>query len=134
LDMLQAMNTGHDGSLTTLHANTPRDAIRRMETMVMMAGYDLPQKAIREQISSAVHVIIQASRLSDGSRRVMNITEVVGMEGEVVLLQDIFHFVQYGLDENKKIIGEFKPTGIRPRFLEVLKAEGIEIDESLFAI
>jgi pilus assembly protein CpaF len=134
LDMLQAMNTGHDGSLTTLHANTPRDAIRRMETMVMMAGYDLPQKAIREQISSAVHVIIQASRLSDGSRRVMNITEVVGMEGEVVLLQDIFHFVQYGLDENKKIIGEFKPTGIRPRFLEVLKAEGIEIDDSLFAV
>lgn len=134
LDMLQAMNTGHDGSLTTLHANTPRDAIRRMETMVMMAGYDLPQKAIREQISSAVHVIIQASRLSDGSRRVMNITEVVGMEGEVVLLQDIFHFVQYGMDENHKIIGEFKPTGIRPKFLDVLKAEGIEIDESLFAL
>lgn len=134
LDMLQAMNTGHDGSLTTLHANTPRDAIRRMETMVMMAGYDLPQKAIREQIASAVHIIIQASRLSDGSRRVMNITEVVGMEGEVVLLQDIFHFVQQGLDENKKIIGQFKPTGIRPKFLEVLKAEGVEIDESLFAL
>jgi pilus assembly protein CpaF len=134
LDMLQAMNTGHDGSLTTLHANTPRDAIRRMETMVMMAGYDLPQKAIREQISSAVHVIIQASRLSDGSRRVMNITEVVGMEGEVVLLQDIFHFVQYGLDENHKIKGEFKPTGIRPKFLDVLAAEGVEIDESLFAL
>ncbi|WMU93218.1 hypothetical protein EMOOHJMP_00023 [Microcystis phage MaAM05] len=134
LDMLQAMNTGHDGSLTTLHANTPRDAIRRMETMVMMAGYDLPQKAIREQIASAVHVIIQASRLSDGSRRVMNITEVVGMEGEVVLLQDIFHFVQHGVDENNKIIGAFKPTGIRPKFLDILKAEGIEIDESLFAL
>jgi pilus assembly protein CpaF len=134
LDMLQAMNTGHDGSLTTLHANTPRDAIRRMETMVMMAGYDLPQKAIREQIASAVHVIIQASRLSDGSRRVMNITEVVGMEGEVVLLQDIFHFVQHGMDENHKIIGEFRPTGIRPKFMDVLKAEGIEIDESLFAL
>jgi pilus assembly protein CpaF len=134
LDMLQAMNTGHDGSLTTLHANTPRDAIRRMETMVMMAGYDLPQKAIREQIASAVHIIIQASRLSDGSRRVMNITEVVGMEGEVVLLQDIFHFEQYGVDENHKIIGAFKPTGIRPKFLDVLKAEGIEIDESLFAL
>ena len=132
LDMLQAMNTGHDGSLTTLHANTPRDAIRRMETMVMMAGYDLPQKAIREQIASAVHVIIQASRLSDGSRRVLNITEVVGMEGEVVLLQDIFHFVQRGLDENHKIIGEFKATGIRPRFLDVLKAEGIVINESIF--
>lgn len=134
LDMLQAMNTGHDGSLTTLHANTPRDAIRRMETMVMMAGYDLPQRAIREQIASAVHVIIQASRLSDGSRRVMNITEVVGMEGDVVLLQDIFHFVQHGVDENKKIIGEFKPTGIRPRFLDILKAEGIHIDESLFEL
>lgn len=134
LDMLQAMNTGHDGSLTTLHANTPRDAIRRMETMVMMAGYDLPQKAIREQIASAVHVIIQASRLSDGSRRVMNITEVVGMEGEVVLLQDIFRFEQRGLDENKKIIGDFKPTGIRPRFLEVLQAEGVEIDESIFGM
>ena len=134
LDMLQAMNTGHDGSLTTLHANTPRDAIRRMETMVMMAGYDLPARAIREQIASAVHIIIQASRLSDGSRRVMNITEVVGMEGDVVLLQDIFHFEQQGLDENKKIIGAFKPTGIRPRFLEVLKAEGVEIDEKLFEV
>jgi pilus assembly protein CpaF len=134
LDMLQAMNTGHDGSLTTLHANAPRDAIRRMETMVMMAGYDLPQRAIREQIASAVHVIIQASRLSDGSRRVMNITEVVGMEGEVVLLQDIFHFVQHGMDENHKIIGEFKPTGIRPKFLDVLKAEGVEIDDSLFEL
>lgn len=132
LDMLQAMNTGHDGSLTTLHANAPRDAIRRMETMVMMAGYDLPQRAIREQIASAVHVIIQASRLSDGSRRVMNITEVVGMEGDVVLLQDIFHFVQYGVDENKKIIGDFKPTGIRPKFLDILKAEGVHIDETLF--
>ena len=132
LDMLQAMNTGHDGSLTTLHANAPRDAIRRMETMVMMAGYDLPQKAIREQIASAVHVIIQASRLSDGSRRVMNITEVVGMEGDVVLLQDIFQFVQYGVDENRKIVGEFRPTGIRPKFLEVLKAEGVQVDESLF--
>lgn len=134
LDMLQAMNTGHDGSLTTLHANTPRDAIRRMETMVMMAGYDLPQKAIREQISSAVHVIIQASRLSDGSRRVMNITEVVGMEGDVVLLQDIFHFVQQGVDENNKIIGSFRPTGIRPKFLDILKSEGIDIDESIFAL
>jgi pilus assembly protein CpaF len=132
LDMLQAMNTGHDGSLTTLHANNPRDAIRRMETMVMMAGYDLPQKAIREQISSAVHVIIQASRLSDGSRRVMNITEVVGMEGDVILLQDIFTFVQYGVDENKKIIGEFKYTGVRPKFLDVLIAEGVDIDMNIF--
>ena len=128
LDMLQAMNTGHDGSLTTLHANTPRDACRRCETMVMMAGYDLPQRAIREQISSAVHVIIQASRLSDGSRRVMNITEVVGMEGDVILLQDIFTFRQYGVDQDKKVIGEFKSTGVRPKFLDTGKEHGVEID------
>ncbi|MGE0199518.1 MAG: CpaF family protein [Candidatus Melainabacteria bacterium] len=132
LDMLQAMNTGHDGSLTTLHANTPRDAIRRMETMVMMSGYDLPQRAIREQIASAVHVIVQANRLSDGSRRVMNITEVVGMEGDVVLLQDIFIFKQSGVDENKKVIGQFMPTGIRPRFIETLVEHGVKIDESMF--
>ena len=134
LDMLQAMNTGHDGSLTTLHANTPRDACRRCETMVMMAGYDLPQRAIREQISSAVHVIIQASRLSDGSRRVMNITEVVGMEGDVILLQDIFTFRQYGVDQDKKVIGEFKSTGVRPKFLDTLKEHGVEIDERMFNI
>jgi pilus assembly protein CpaF len=132
LDMLQAMNTGHDGSLTTLHANTPRDAIRRLETMVMMAGFELPTKAIREQIASAVNVIIQASRLSDGSRKIMNITEVVGMEGDVVLLQDIFTFIQYGVDENRKIIGEFKPTGVRPKFLDALIAEGIHIDTRMF--
>ncbi|MDX2084685.1 MAG: CpaF family protein [Candidatus Melainabacteria bacterium] len=134
LDMLQAMNTGHDGSLTTLHANNPRDAIRRMETMVMMAGYDLPQRAIREQISSAVNVIIQASRLSDGSRKVMNITEVVGMEGDVVLLQDIFAFKQTGVDENGKVVGSFDYTGVRPKFLDRLLAEGVEIDISMFYV
>ena len=134
LDMLQAMNTGHDGSLTTLHANNPRDACRRMETMVMMAGYDLPIKAIREQISSAVNVIVQASRLSDGSRRVMNITEIVGMEGDVILLQDIFAFYQYGVDENKKVVGEFKSTGVRPKFLDVLEEHGVEIDQSMFEL
>jgi pilus assembly protein CpaF len=134
LDMLQAMNTGHDGSLTTLHANNPRDAIRRMETMVMMAGYDLPQKAIREQIASAVNVIIQASRLSDGSRRVMNITEIVGMEGDTILMQDIFTFVQYGLDEDRKVVGEFKYTGVRPKFLDVLIAEGVNIDMEMFKV
>ena len=133
LDMLQAMNTGHDGSLTTLHANTPRDACRRLETMVMMAGYDLPARAIREQIASAVHVIIQANRLSDGSRKVLNITEVVGMEGDVILLQDIFTFVQYGIDENKKVIGEFKYTGVRPKFLDLLISKGIPVDMSLFS-
>ncbi len=132
LDMLQAMNTGHDGSLTTLHANNPRDALRRLETMVMMAGYDLPARAIREQTASAVHVIIQVSRLSDGSRRVMNVTEVVGMEGDVILLQDIFKFQQKGLDENKKVIGEFMHTGIRPKFLDAMIAHGVEIDENMF--
>ncbi|MEB3244904.1 MAG: CpaF family protein [Vampirovibrionales bacterium] len=132
LDMLQAMNTGHDGSLTTLHANTPRDAIRRLETMVMMAGYDLPARAIREQIASAVNVIIQASRLSDGSRRVMNITEVVGMEGDVVLLQDIFVFRQTGVDENRKVIGSFEYTGIRPKFLDTMLSAGVDVDLGLF--
>ncbi len=132
LDMLQAMNTGHDGSLTTLHANTPRDAIRRLETLVMMAGFDLPQRAIREQIASAVDVIVQASRLSDGSRKVMSITEIVGMEGDVVLLQDIFMFKQEGVDENGKILGEFKYTGVRPKFLERVIAAGAKLDLSLF--
>lgn len=132
LDMLQAMNTGHDGSLTTLHANTPRDAIRRMETLVMMAGFDLPQRAIREQIASAVDLIIQASRLSDGSRKVTHITEITGMEGDVVLLQDIFMFKQQGVDENGKIIGEFKYTGIRPKFLERVIASGAKLDVSMF--
>ncbi|MDH4379491.1 MAG: CpaF family protein [Vampirovibrionales bacterium] len=133
LDMLQAMNTGHDGSLTTLHANNPRDALRRLETMVLMAGYDLPARAIREQVASAVHVILQVSRLSDGSRKVMNITEVVGMEGDVILLQDIYKFVQTGVDENKKVLGRFEPTGIRPKFLEHLEAAGIAIDPSIFS-
>ncbi|MBY0450235.1 MAG: CpaF family protein [Cyanobacteria bacterium] len=132
LDMLQAMNTGHDGSLTTLHANTPRDALRRMETMVMMAGYDLPIRAIREQIASAVNVIIQATRLSDGSRRVMNVTEVVGMEGDIILLQDVFIFQQMGLDENGKVIGEFKHTGVRPKFMDALIAAGVHLGEGTF--
>ncbi len=132
LDMLQAMNTGHDGSLTTLHANTPRDALRRLETLVMMAGFDLPQRAIREQIASAVDLIVQACRLSDGSRKVMSITEIVGMEGDVVLLQDIFLFRQEGVDENGKIIGEFKYTGVRPKFLERVLASGAKLDVSMF--
>ena len=132
LDMLQAMNTGHDGSMTTLHANNPRDAIRRMETMVMMAGYDLPQRAIREQIASAVHLIIQASRLNCGSRRVMNITEVVGMEGDVILLQDIFVFKQKGLDENKKAVGVIEYTGVRPKCFDVLEERGIPLPKDLF--
>lgn len=134
LDMLQAMNTGHDGSLTTLHANSPRDALRRMETMVMMSGYELPSKAIREQMASAVNVVVQVSRLSDGSRRVMNISEVVGMEGDVILLQDVFKFDQHGLDEHQKVVGEFRPTGIRPRFFDHMLSHGVDVDESVFKI
>ncbi len=134
LDMLQAMNTGHDGSLSTLHANTPRDAISRLETMVLMAGMDLPAKAIREQIASAVDVIVQLSRLRDGSRRVMSITEVVGMEGDVVTLNEIFAFdFDAGIDEHGKFLGTVKPTGLRPKFTEKLADYGVELDASLFS-
>lgn len=132
LDMLQAMNTGHDGSLTTVHANTARDAVRRMETLVMMAGFDLPQRAIREQIASAVDIIIQASRMKDGSRKVTSITEIVGMEGDVVLMQDIFVFEQKGIDEDGKLIGEFKYTGVRPKFLDRILTSGANIDMRMF--
>jgi len=132
LDMLQAMNTGHDGSLTTLHANSPRDAISRMETMVLMAGMDLPLKVVRQQISSAVDLIIQQSRLKDGSRKVTAITEVVGMEGDIVVLTDIFKFEQTGLGENGKILGELKATGIRPIFNPRLEAAGIKLGAEIF--
>ncbi|MBI3889963.1 MAG: CpaF family protein [Candidatus Wallbacteria bacterium] len=132
LDMLQAMNTGHDGSLTTGHANQPRDMIRRLETMAMMSGMDLPLKAIREQIASAVHLIVQQSRLQDGSRRITHITEVQGMEGEVVTLSDIFIFEQHGIDENGKIVGKLSPTGLRPRFISKLEAHGIHLPASIF--
>ncbi|HET7559584.1 MAG TPA: ATPase, T2SS/T4P/T4SS family [Limnochordia bacterium] len=132
LDMLQAMNTGHDGSLTTGHANSPRDMLARLETMVLMAGMDLPVRAIREQIAAAVDLIVQQTRLRDGSRRVTRITEVQGMEGEVITLQDIFVFDQRGTDENGKIIGDLLPTGIRPKFIERIEAEGIEIPLETF--
>ena len=132
LDMLQAMNTGHDGSLTTLHANSPRDAISRMETMVLMAGMDLPLKVVRQQISSAVDLIIQQSRLKDGSRKVTAITEVVGMEGDVVVLTDIFKFEQTGMGENGKILGELKATGIRPIFSPRLEAAGLKLGAEIF--
>ncbi|OGI30401.1 MAG: hypothetical protein A2287_07340 [Candidatus Melainabacteria bacterium RIFOXYA12_FULL_32_12] len=125
LDMLQAMNTGHDGSLTTLHANTPRDALSRLETMVMFSGIELPERTIRQQVSSAVHLIVQASRLSDGSRRVTYITEIVGMEGTIITMQDIFRWEQYGIDENTKVVGCHVATGVRPRFLDKCKAKGI---------
>ncbi len=132
LAMLQAMNTGHDGSLTTLHANTPRDAVSRIETMCMMAGMDLPIKAIREQTSSAVDLIVQQSRLKDGSRKIINITEVVGMEGDNIQLQDIFLFEQTGVDERGKIVGRLRPTGVRPRFIEKFEAYGIYLPPGIF--
>lgn len=132
LDMLQAMNTGHDGSMTTGHANTPRDMLSRLETMVLMAGMDLPVRAIREQISSAVDVIIQQSRLKDGSRRITHITEVQGMEGDTIVLQDLFLFNQTGFSEEGKIIGDLKSTGIRPNFMPTFEAFNIQIPADIF--
>ncbi|MBI2712243.1 MAG: Flp pilus assembly complex ATPase component TadA [Bdellovibrio sp.] len=133
LDMLQAMNTGHSGSLTTLHANNPRECIARLETLVMMAGLGLPPKAIRENIASAVGLIIQQTRLSDGQRKVTYITEVVGMQGEVVSLQDIFVFKQEGMDKKRKIIGRFVPTGFIPKFVEEMEAKGMKVSRGLFS-
>ncbi|MBC7084393.1 MAG: CpaF family protein [Firmicutes bacterium] len=133
LDMLQAMNTGHDGSLTTGHANSPRDMLARLETMVLMAGMDLPLRAIREQISSAVDLIVHQARLRDGSRKVTHLTEVQGMEGDVITMQDIYVFEQTGVDEQGRVIGRFKATGIRPKFLERFEAMGIPVPQGMFA-
>lgn len=132
LDMLQAMNTGHDGSLTTIHANSPRDGISRLEVMVSLANASMQLVSIRQQIASAVHVLVQAARLSDGSRRVVNLTEVTGMEGEVVTLQDIFVFEKRGLSPDGKVMGRFAATGIRPKFYEKLLAAGIRLRPDLF--
>jgi pilus assembly protein CpaF len=132
LDMLQAMNTGHDGSMTTVHSNSPRDAIARLETLVMMAGYDLPVKAIRQQISGAVDLIIQTNRLQGGPRRVLNITEVQGMEQDTVVLQDIYRFVQDGVGEDGKAHGYFESTGVRPSFMPRLESAGIRLPASAF--
>src|ERR1700723_1711187 len=132
LDMLQAMNTGHDGSLTTVHANSPRDALSRIETMCMMANLNLPEKAVRQQIASAVQLIVQVSRLSDGARRVVNLTEVTGMEGDVITLQDIFVFEKRGLNPDGRVVGRFAATGIRPKFYEKLLAAGIRLRADLF--
>lgn len=132
LDMLQAMNTGHDGSLATGHSNSPRDMISRLETMVLMAGIDLPVKAIREQIAGAIDLIIQQSRLKDGTRKITHITEVQGMEGDVIVLQDIFVFQQQRMDEMGKIVGKMIPTGVRPKFYERLETSGIHIPASVF--
>jgi len=132
LDMLQAMNTGHDGSLTTTHANSPRDALARMETMIMMSGFELPIRAMRQQVSSAVHLIIQASRLQGGSRRVTYITEIVGMEQDTVVMQDIYRYVQEGIDESGRARGRFEATGIRPSFMDQLEAAGVRLPGSAF--
>lgn len=132
LDMLQAMNTGHDGSLTTVHANSPRDVISRLETMVLMSGMELPSKAIREQIASAVDIIIHESRLSDGSRKVVAVTEVTGLEGNQIVMQDIFAFTQTGVGENGKIIGRFRPTGAMPSWFDQLAGRGIKCDPRMF--
>ena len=134
LDMLQAMNTGHDGSLTTLHANSPRDALSRLETMAMMSGLEIPLRVIREQIASAVDLIVQQSRLKDGSRKVTNITEVAGMEGDTIVMTDIFRFEQTGIGEDGEIIGELKPTGMRPMFMGHLQAAGFDLSAEVFGV
>lgn len=133
LDMLQAMNTGHDGSMTTAHANTPRDAVSRIETMCLMAGMDLPVRAIREQISSAVDLIVQQERMRDGTRKVTTVTEISGMEGDVITMTDIFAFEQSGV-ENGQVVGRLRPTGLRPKFMDKIEAAGIHLPPSIFGI
>jgi pilus assembly protein CpaF len=132
LDMLQAMNTGHDGSLTTVHANTPRDALSRIETMVAMAGLDMPQRSVRNQIASAIDVVVQLSRLSDGRRKLMSLQEITGMEGEIVTMQEIFTFEREGIDSEKNVLGKIVPTGVRPKFAEKLKLAGHTLPANLF--
>jgi pilus assembly protein CpaF len=133
LDMLQAMNTGHDGSMTTLHSNGPRDTMSRLETMTLMAGMDLPSRAIREQVSSAIDVVVHQERMRDGTRKVVNITEVSGMEGDVITMTDIFIYEQTGM-ENGQIIGRLRPTGLRPKFMDKIEASGIHLPPSIFGI
>jgi pilus assembly protein CpaF len=132
LDMLQAMNTGHDGSLSTIHANTTRDALSRLETMVLMAGMDLPERAIREQVSSAIHIVLQLSRLSDGSRKVVSFSEITGMEGNTIVMQDVFFFEREGIAPDGKVLGRFRATGVRPSFAKKLKLMGVDIPAGIF--
>ncbi len=132
LDMLQAMNTGHDGSLTTIHANTPRDALSRIETMIAMGNVSLPEKAIRQQISSAIQLVVQQTRLADGSRKVTSISEITGMEGDVITMQEIFTFEKMGMTQDGKVIGRFRATGVRPKVAERLKAAGIHLPSDMF--
>ncbi len=133
LDMLQAMNTGHDGSMTTLHSNSPRDTLARLETMTMMAGMDIPMRAIREQVSSAIDLVVHQERMRDGTRKVVNITEVTGMEGDIITMTDIFIYEQLGF-ENNKVIGRMRPTGLRPKFMDKVEASGIHLPPSVFGI
>ncbi|GIW82445.1 MAG: secretion system protein TadA [Gemmatales bacterium] len=132
LDMLQAMNTGHAGSMTTLHANSPRDAQARLETMIMMAGFELPVRAMRQQIASAVDVIIQANRLQGGPRKILSITEVMGMEQDIIVMQEIFRYRQMGIDQNGRAVGQFEATGVRPGFVNRIEAAGIKLPSNLF--
>lgn len=133
LDMLQAMNTGHDGSMTTLHSNSPRDTLARLETMTMMAGLDMPIRAIREQVSSAIELVVHQERMRDGTRKVVNVTEVSGMEGDIITMTDIFLFEQVGF-ENNKVIGRMRPTGLRPKFMDKIEAAGIHLPPTVFGI
>jgi pilus assembly protein CpaF len=132
LDMLQAMNTGHEGSMTTLHANTPRDALARIETMLMMSGFELPLKAMRTQMASAIDMVVQASRLQGGARKVTAITEIVGMEQDTVVMQDIYRYDKEGVDENGRAYGKFIATGIRPMFMSRLESAGVRLPSSAF--
>ena len=132
LDMLQAMNTGHDGSLSTVHANTTRDALSRLETMVLMAGMDLPERAIKEQVASAINLLIHLARLSDGTRKLVRISEITGMEGNTIVMQDIYVYEKKGIGPDGSVKGEFVPTGVRPRFMNRLKVSGIEIPSHFF--
>jgi pilus assembly protein CpaF len=132
VDMLQAMNTGHDGSLTTIHANSARDALHRLDTMVAMADLNLPDRAIRQQVASAINLVVQISRMADGSRRVTNIAEITGMEGEVITMQDLFLFERTGLSPQGKVTGRFRATGIRPRASERILASGLQLPAQLF--
>jgi pilus assembly protein CpaF len=132
LDMLQAMNTGHDGSISTIHANSTRDALSRLETLVLMAGLTLPSRAIREYIGSALNLLIHLARFSDGTRKIVRVTEVVGMEGDLITLQDIFIFDQQGIGPNGEVLGRHRATGVRPRFADRLQLAGIHLDPSVF--
>jgi len=133
IDMLQAMNTGHDGSMTTLHSNSARDTLARLETMVMMAGLELPVRAIREQVASAIDLIVHQERMRDGTRKISSVQEVVGMEGDIITMTELFAFEQTGID-NGQILGRLRPTGLRPKFMEKIEATGINLPPSIFGI